>query len=30
VLGGVFEYSFVRSFLLNVKLKEFRKSVNIW
>ena len=30
VLGGVFKYSFVTNVLLNLTLKEFRKSVNIW
>jgi len=30
VLGGVFKYSFVANFLLNLTLKEFLKSVNIW
>ena len=30
VLGGVFKYSFVTNFLLNLSLKEFWKSVNIW
>ena len=29
MLGGVFKYSFVRSFLLNLTLKEFQKLVNI-
>jgi len=27
VLGGVFKYSFVTNFLLNLTLKEFRKSL---
>jgi len=30
VLDWVFKYSFVTNFLLNLTLKEFRKSVNIW
>jgi len=30
VLGGVFKYSFVPNFLLNLTLEEFRKWVNIW
>ena len=30
VLGGVFKYSFVTNSLLNLTLKEFLKSVNIW
>ena len=28
--GGVFMYDFVTNFLLNLTVKEFWKSVNIW
>jgi len=28
--GGVLKYDFVTNFLLSLRVKEFRKSVNIW
>ena len=28
--GGVFKYDFVTNFLLNLTVKEFGKSVNLW